>query len=158
MPHKKGYIDLLLQYYKSDSNLFGVEIGLWQGEFSRDLLNFFPNLKMISIEPFVQWEEVIQNTKNFNKRFTVMPLHSDIAANILQGQYDFIFIDGDHSYEQCRKDIVNYLRFVKPGGILSGHNYHISPNSAHPGVHKSVSEIFGNKVKFAEDYTWYVQV
>jgi predicted O-methyltransferase YrrM len=87
-----------------------------------------------------------------------MPLHSDMAANILQGQYDFIFIDGDHSYEQCRKDIVNYLRFVKPGGILSGHNYHKDPNSAHPGVHKSVDEIFGDKVKFVEDFTWYVQV
>lgn len=148
----------MLQYHKSDSNLFGVEIGLWQGEFSRELLNYFPNLNMISIDPYIQWEEVIQNTKNFNKRFSIMPFHSDIAANILQGQYDFIFIDGDHSYEQCRKDIVNYLRFVKPGGILSGHNYHKSPNSSHPGVDRSVDEIFGDKIKFAEDFTWYVQV
>ena len=158
MPHKQGYIDLLLQHHKTDANIYGIEIGCWQGEFPKILLGTFPNMRIISIDPYVQWEEIIQNTKDFKQRFSLLAVHSDTAAKILDGLFDFVFIDGDHSYEQCRKDILNYMRFLKPGGLISGHNYDTGPNSAHPGVHKSVNEIFGDKVKLQPDFTWYVQI
>lgn len=158
MPHRKGLEDLLGRYFKKDQNLFGVEIGIFRGDLSHHLLSCFPNLYLTGIDPYVQWTEVIDNTKLFSNRYQIIPLHSDVASNLLCFQYDFIFIDGDHSYEQCRKDIVNYMRLVKPGGIIGGHNYHKSPNSAHPGVHESVDEILGERVKLEEDFIWYVQI
>jgi hypothetical protein len=48
--------------------------------------------------------------------------------------FDMIFIDGDHTYEQARKDILNYLPLVQIGGIISGHDYNWD------GVRKAVDE------------------
>lgn len=36
---------------------------------------------------------------------------------------DFVFIDGDHRYNQVKKDIVNWRKKVKKGGILAGHDF-----------------------------------
>ena len=32
--------------------------------------------------------------------------------------FDVIFIDGLHTYEQCQRDCINSLKFLNPGGIL----------------------------------------
>lgn len=45
------------------------------------------------------------------------------AANYPDKSVDFVFIDGDHSYEGCKRDIEAWLPKVKDGGILSGHDY-----------------------------------
>lgn len=156
MPHRKGLEDLILTKFRKDQTLYGVEIGCFKGELSKHLLNTFPNLYLTTIDPYLQWNHVLNNTINYQNRFQIMPFHSDVACNFLDKQFDFIFIDGDHSYEQCRRDIVNFLRYVKPNGIFSGHNYHKDENSAHPGVHLSVDEIFGDKVKLQPDFIWYV--
>jgi Methyltransferase domain len=36
---------------------------------------------------------------------------------------DMVFIDGDHSLEAVRRDIVEARRVVGPGGIIAGHDY-----------------------------------
>ncbi len=56
---------------------------------------------------------------------TVVPIRtsSDVAAQVLrQRRFDLVFIDGDHRYEQVRRDIANYGPMLKPGGILCGHD------------------------------------
>ena len=37
---------------------------------------------------------------------------------------DLLFIDGDHSFEQVSKDILNFYDKVKIGGVISGDDYH----------------------------------
>ena len=51
--------------------------------------------------------------------------------------FDAIFIDGDHSYEQVRKDTENALRVLKPGGILIWHDVY---NKDGVGDHKCQAE------------------
>lgn len=42
---------------------------------------------------------------------------------VLNGEkIDFLFIDGDHSYEGVKKDFSMYARFVKKGGIIVFHD------------------------------------
>lgn len=42
---------------------------------------------------------------------------------ILNGQQlDFLFIDGDHSYEGVKADFENYSPLVKPGGLIAFHD------------------------------------
>ena len=36
---------------------------------------------------------------------------------------DFVFIDGNHSYENVLEDITEWTKKVKPGGIVAGHDY-----------------------------------
>ena len=35
---------------------------------------------------------------------------------------DFLFIDGDHSYEGCKKDVALYMPLLKSGGIIAFHD------------------------------------
>lgn len=36
--------------------------------------------------------------------------------------FDVIFIDGLHTYEQVRKDVINSVRFLRPGGFVALHD------------------------------------
>ena len=40
----------------------------------------------------------------------------------LNGQVDFMFIDGDHSYEGVKQDFWNYLPLLKEGGYVAFHD------------------------------------
>ena len=45
------------------------------------------------------------------------------VANILKGnKIDFLFIDGDHSYEGVKKDFERYKPLVRDGGIIAFHD------------------------------------
>ena len=44
-------------------------------------------------------------------------IHGDI-----KGEFDAVFIDGNHSYEYVKKDLENYWSKVKPGGIVALHD------------------------------------
>jgi len=58
---------------------------------------------------------------------------------------DWIYIDGDHSYEGCLKDLENSLKVVKPGGLILGDDYGWPDAKwSKPGVTKAVNE-FINK-------------
>ena len=37
-------------------------------------------------------------------------------------QLDFLFIDGDHSYQGVKQDFEDYKEFVRPGGIIAFHD------------------------------------
>ena len=79
---------------------------------------------------------------------------SDSAAQIFKDEeFDIIFIDGLHTYEQLSKDCENYYSKVKPGGIFSGHDY----NSIE-GVRRAVDEFsskLGKKIEITENDVWY---
>jgi predicted O-methyltransferase YrrM len=47
----------------------------------------------------------------------------EAAAEITDGSLDLVFIDADHSGAAVRADIAAWQPKLKPGGILSGHNY-----------------------------------
>ena len=72
----------------------------------------------------------------FNKPFVQINrgLAAEVAKEYPDNYFDLIYIDGDHSYEGCRKDIVAWLPKVKK--FLVGDDYN------KPGVKKAVHEIF----------------
>ena len=160
MPHRQGFSELIKAHLPYDyQKITGIEIGCWRGEFCGYLLGEFSNLSMITIDPSPIWPDVLEY-RSILERLWILPLTSDLAAHLLRmhtNLYDFVFIDGDHSYEQCKRDILNYTPLIREGGIVSGHNYHEAPNSAHPGVHQAVKEIFGNNINLKSDFIWWVK-
>lgn len=68
---------------------------------------------------------------------------------------DFIFIDGDHSYEGCHDDINNAMRYISNGGIIAGHDW---KQPGFPGIEKAVLEIFKDKKINVVDSIWWVQI
>jgi len=43
----------------------------------------------------------------------------------LLGEIDFLFIDGDHSYEGCAGDITSWLPHMKKGGVIAIHDHRV---------------------------------
>nr|MDO8098135.1 class I SAM-dependent methyltransferase [Candidatus Njordarchaeota archaeon] len=66
---------------------------------------------------------------------------------ILDGeQIDFLFVDGDHSYEGAKKDFEMYYPFVRKGGLTV---YHDIANRGWPGVIR-----FWNEIKQSRKYNY----
>ena len=107
-------------------------------------------------------------SRGLEKYVRPLIMTSSEGSEILMDNYfDFIFIDGDHTYEIVKQDILNFSKKLKSNGILCGHDcggliddFESSiinenlisgafknsqyPSGIHPGVIKGVSEIFGS--------------
>lgn len=132
--------------------LQGAEIGVLYGGNTEWLLeNTSPDLveKVYGIDPYKKeffgdaaFAEVLylktqKKLQKFGKRCELMRLSSEAALSNFPAQtLDFVFIDGDHSYEAVHKDL-KWLEKVRPGGLLIGDDYHTSS----AGVIKAVDEL-----------------
>lgn len=79
--------------------------------------------KLFSIDPFPT-----QEAENLLKQAGVIDYVELINARSdeieLEETVDLIFIDGDHSYEGCLNDVLNYVPwYLKPGGYFILHDY-----------------------------------
>jgi len=76
------------------------------------------------------------------------------AVNLFEDEsIDFIFLDGDHSYEYVKQELHAWYPKVKPGGVIAGHDY----IELTCGVKQAVDEFFGvQRVKQAPDGSFYV--
>jgi predicted O-methyltransferase YrrM len=85
-----------------------------------------------------------------NKIKTIVSLTDEAAQYFEDGSVDVVFVDGGHSYEVVKADILAWLPKVKKGGIISGHDF-----NAWQGVNKAVTEIFGTPHKVEND-CWFI--
>lgn len=58
----------------------------------------------------------------------------------LHEKVDMLFIDGAHDYSSVRADLHAFASLVRPGGIISGHDY----ERDWPGVVQAVNGYFGH--------------
>ncbi|NMC63232.1 MAG: class I SAM-dependent methyltransferase [SAR324 cluster bacterium] len=114
----------------------GVEIGVFDGGTSWYLLSSFPQLTLLSVDPYKAYSEYDQERlkqaedrarsrlQPFGERSRLIKATSVEAAIALpDNTFDFVFIDGDHSYEAVREDLKAWYPKVRPGGLFSGHDY-----------------------------------
>jgi len=47
----------------------------------------------------------------------------DASATVDDGSLDFVYIDGNHSYESVWSDLAAWVPKVRSGGIVAGHDY-----------------------------------
>jgi predicted O-methyltransferase YrrM len=136
-----------------EDNIVGVEIGVDQGFFSFNLLTMYPEIvKIYGIDPYQkssnnkgkgfseeEWNnyyiDTLNRMKHFGSRFELIRQMSKDAIYYIPDNMDFIYIDGDHSFDNVLEDIRLYEPKVRVGGILCGHDY---PCSKYPEVEKAV--------------------
>jgi hypothetical protein len=59
--------------------------------------------------------------------------------------FDLVYIDANHVYEAVTEDIENWWTRIRPGGVISGHDYlEFSLNDTTFGVKKAVDEFVSN--------------
>lgn len=123
----------------------GAEIGVYQGDYSRMLLKRNPGLKLYGIDAWESYpgykdfqandiseahQKALDNTASYDceliKGWSDDPA---ILARFPDESLDFVFIDGNHAYEYCVRDIALWSRKVKRGGVVYGHDYDDYTNS-----------------------------
>lgn len=134
-----------------------LEIGSYAGE-SATLFLGFPQIA--TLDCVDQWSEAAARLRSrFAREIAAgrCRVHqmSSAAFAAVAGEYDVVYIDGDHSYEAVRADIAAYSTRIAPGGFLAGHDYH----DGFPGVVRAVDEWRGNRpVKRYLDGSWAVRI
>jgi len=125
----------LVSYFAKLGYKRGAEIGVAEGYFSQRMLNKIPDLELFSIDPYIAYSRVGQRTCNARRReaekrlgaypgSTLMVMTGDEAAKEFEDEsLDFVYIDGDHVFDSVMVDIITWSRKVRPGGIVSGHDF-----------------------------------
>ena len=142
----------------------GAEIGVWQGDFSAAILRIVKPDTLHLIDPWrsaeaaddpehrrlyarsqAAMDEVHSGVlKRFRTQVDsgVVVVHrarsEDAAASLADTSLDWVYIDGDHSYEAVRSDLELYSRKVRPGGFVAADDY-------------AAGGLFGGAVKRAVD-------
>jgi len=100
------------------------------------------------------YHQFLSSVKDLIKNFKVIHLRTTLPELIRKPEKiqepDFIFLDGDHRYPVVKEDIQISKRFIKPGGIIAGHDY---DNQTWPGVKQAVNEEFEH-VELVETIWW----
>lgn len=132
----------------------GAEIGVFEGAYSEILCKENPKLKLFSIDPWTPHKGYLDYARKstlenaFNQAKTklaslnaeiVKKYSQDALEDFLDGSLDFVYIDGDHSFQTCLDDINGWSNKVKTGGIIAGHDFGKSKNP-HIKVHEAVNE------------------
>lgn len=131
-----------------------LEVGLGQWGFSTRVWLEHTDAKVTSVDKG-DWKGIGEEyTKQYPKRFLFLKGMTEDILPTLKPVYDFIFIDGDHSYEGCKQDILNCQKLLAPKGLILLDDYgvhHISavnvdgngnPIDDYFGVMQAVDECF----------------
>lgn len=85
---------------------------------------------------------VKKRLSRWEPRFTLKRgLSHEIAKEFQPGEFDFIFIDAEHSYEDVKLDLQSWYNKVRSGGLVAGDDY----TEEFPGLVKAVDEFFNEK-------------
>lgn len=122
----------------------GVEIGVFQGDFSAQILTTGVGTLHL-VDPWKQYPEYASDSRNeptsvqdnyhrqvcgrfsgeiSTGRVIVHRLTSIEAANLFMPEsLDWVFIDGNHQYEFVLEDLMSWAPKVRYGGCIMGHDY-----------------------------------
>lgn len=146
-----------------------IEIGSYVGESTTIFANHFK--KVISIDPFINdydvndlvcehadfdivYRQFLSNMSKFNNIQHIRKLSSDAVSSFALESVDFVYIDGCHTYDQVKEDIINYLPVVKKRGFIGGHDY----TGNWPQVVKAVNDILVKVDSTFVDGSWVKEI
>lgn len=109
-----------------------LEVGVHRGGMLETLHQAFPDAALFGIESdpsFLQFKDFNLITADSHN-----PATRDLFSTV--GQFDFIFIDGDHTYDGAMQDWELYGPLCRPGGLVGFHDIMRDPINVphHAGV------------------------
>ena len=148
-----------------DKNSKFVEVGVWKGDFSRQIWNISsPNLlvlvdswtfdeKVRGCAPQVSGEEPLsQNFFDQAKKDTydkfeniqnvhILDLNSlEASSNYEDNFFDYIYIDAEHTYQAVTKDLEAWYPKLKKNGTLFGDDYYWREEDDTLSLHRAYQE------------------
>jgi hypothetical protein len=127
--------DFIKNNYQNNNNI--VEIGSFQGESTTIFSKSFNNAKIFAVDIWSSNYELdmvtgTNNTMDVEDNFDIVTKDYDNIIKIkmssqdfsnVVNDIDFVYIDGDHSYEGVTNDIIKWKNKIKNGGYIGGHDY-----------------------------------
>jgi predicted O-methyltransferase YrrM len=146
-----GLCDLVTHLFQQQETIVGLEIGVASGWTMNHFLQNLSNLQLTGIDPYVgymdgnikiaqemldaQYLAAQDNISDFAPRGKILRGYSQDFVNSFEDKsLDYIFIDGDHSYEGALRDCELFFPKIKSNGIFAGHDWSFD------GVRKAVNE------------------
>ena len=140
---------------KIKSNFICAEVGVWKGDFSSQILSRNPKILHL-IDPWVHqnykamWYSIEQEKMDriyadVLERFqnkTNVSIHKLFSTQVKfpNEYFDWVYIDGDHTYEMVKKDLKFYYALIKKGGFLCGDDYGWTSVDCRKGPKPAVDE------------------
>jgi len=117
--------------------LVGVEIGVAEGDNSKSILKTLNIKRLYLIDPYITYDDGItthstqflSGYKYVSETLASLPNvcflqeKSENAADHIPDNLDFVYIDGNHSYESVKKDLELYYPKIKVCGLIGGHDF-----------------------------------
>ena len=119
----------------------GVEVGVDRGLFSEILCQDNPNLHLSCVDTWVSsayepdtyikekqpyfdecYEETVKRLAPYNCMI-IRKTSMDALADFEDNSLDFVYIDANHDFLNFTQDLHYWIKKVRPGGIISGHDY-----------------------------------
>lgn len=135
------YYGVLAKLIKDRQYKSGIEIGVLFGGHALSMLKSNSLQLLIGVDPYKIYEQAIHGLETqedfdaayvyaMNRLSTERYWHfkqtSDVALSLIKNigyLFDFIFIDGLHTYDQLSKDLSGYSPLIKKGGVIACHDY-----------------------------------
>lgn len=137
----------MVKKYKNHNDVVFVEIGTWVGKsiayLATEVKNNNSKIKIYGIDNFIGtinnklsdiskerfngdfYDVFLQNMEDCDLKEYITPIRKpslEAVKEFEDNSIDFLFIDGDHSYNAVIKDINAWYRKVKRGGVMAGHD------------------------------------
>jgi hypothetical protein len=129
----------MLKAEYGNRSLVGCEVGYGIGENAENLLSELNIKKLYSVDPFfmtsayqecgrsVDWfskpdqrsHDRMKTLKDTGKiEFVTATSDKAFGSGVVPNGLDFVYIDGNHEFDYCYRDIVNGMHLVKRGGFV----------------------------------------
>jgi len=97
----------------------GVELGTWQGNYSAALCDANPQLQLFGIDLNSKTpRKAVPNNCRLIRMGSL-----DAAKRFVDASLDFVYLDGDHDLAATTNDLQEWVKKVRSGGIIAGHDY-----------------------------------
>jgi len=162
---------------KMPKGLVCAEVGVLNGDFSRKILDITKPEWLFLIDPWgEQAVEIYQDAANVDQvrqdaRYNrvIGRFYEDKNVSIMRGysydelknqcDLDWVYIDGNHSYDAVTEDLEIAKESIKQTGFIAGHDYAESARDGTKfGVIEAVTEFMRRnpdfKLRFLSDERW----
>ena len=165
---KRAYIILQL-----NKNSVIAEIGVWRGDFSFEILKNACPKKLILVDPWIYNKDIrgcapqVKGKEPLNQKFyddakkitiekfkkihnaTILDKDSKNASkNFDANSFDYIYIDGEHSYKAVYEDLTLWYPKLKKNGLIFGDDFYWREDDNSFSVKKAYEEFISkNNIK-----------
>lgn len=116
-----------------------AEVGTGIGITTAHMLKYCPQIERIYTIDLIKPRPPHDRLGGVERAEFILDDSVESAKRFDDETFDLVFIDADHTEAAVRRDLAAWVPKVKPGGLISGHDY---GSRRYPGVTVAVNDFF----------------